>query len=235
MTAQADEHRLDPVEDEEESGTWFSTIIALLIAAVSVAGAIVAWRASVSADGAGDADTAGLRATINLSETRALAAVNVYDDYASFVEYYVNRGISQRLEQALFDLPTDSPAETLETLQTDLADNMDLTSASQLAFPNQFLNRDGTYAFERQRGEILANAARQRDLNPQPSYDEADTLRQQTNNLLIALTVLAIGLVFYTFIEAFENRLLRYTLTLGGTVLFIVGVGMVYLIETGRL
>ena len=51
-----------------------STLVALLIAAVSVTGAVVTWRASVSADGAGDADVAGVRATINLTEgARALA------------------------------------------------------------------------------------------------------------------------------------------------------------------
>src|SRR6185295_14877579 len=63
---------------QEKENNRLSTLVALLIAVVSVSGAVVTWRASVSADGAGDADVAGIRATINLTETNALAAVKGY-------------------------------------------------------------------------------------------------------------------------------------------------------------
>ena len=76
-----------------------STVVALLIAAVSVAGAVVTWRASVSADAAGDADVAGIRATINLTESNALAAVKGYSDYAAFTEYYKYRETGSEIEK----------------------------------------------------------------------------------------------------------------------------------------
>ena len=57
------------VEQNERLGN----IIAVLIALATLIGAVVAWRASVAADGAGDADFAGQRATVNLEQTRALS------------------------------------------------------------------------------------------------------------------------------------------------------------------
>src|SRR5689334_3777454 len=78
---------------EEKQGS-FETIVAILIALVTVAGAIVAWRASVAADGAGDADFAGLQASLNAEETRALNYVDAYEHYGAYTAYrrYLNLG-----------------------------------------------------------------------------------------------------------------------------------------------
>ena len=212
-----------------------STVVALLIAAVSVAGAVVTWRASVSADGAGDADVAGIRATINLTETKALAAVKGYSDYASFTEYYKYRETGNQLEKEITELPADATEEQVAALNNELADTYDLTTASGVAFPNDYLNRDGTYALSRQTGEFVANASRERDINPQPSFDEADGLRDHTNRLLVALSVLVIALVFYTLIEATDNTKLKYLLLVAGTGIFLAGVIGAYMLEAGVL
>lgn len=66
------------------------TIIAILIAIATVASAIVAWRASVADDGAGDADFAGHRATLNLEAARALSAVDAYENYRAYTLYRRN-------------------------------------------------------------------------------------------------------------------------------------------------
>jgi len=224
--------------NQPESGkenNRLSTFVALLIAAVSVAGAVVTWRASVSADGAGDADVAGIRATINLTETKALAAVKGYSDYASFTEYYKYRETGNQLEKEITELPADATEEQVAALNNELADTYDLTTASGVAFPNDYLNRDGTYALSRQTGEFVANASRERDINPQPSFDEADGLRDHTNRLLVALSVLVIALVFYTLIEATDNTKLKYLLLVAGTGIFLAGVIGAYMLEAGVL
>lgn len=212
-----------------------STVVALLIAAVSVIGAVVTWRASVSADAAGDADVAGIRATINLTESNALAAVKGYSDYAAFTEYYKFRETGNEIEKEMSDLPEDAPQEQIAALNNELADTHDLTTASGMAFPNEYLNRDGTYALSRQTGEYVANASRERDLNPQPSFDEADAMRNHTNRLLITLSVLVVALVFYTLIEASENQKLKYLLLVAGTGIFLAGAIGAYLVESGVL
>lgn len=225
------EQKQEPIEHDNNR---LSTVVALLIAAVSICGAVVTWRASVSADGAGDADVAGIRATINLTESNALAEVKGYSDYASFTDFYKYRQTSTLLENELAGLTPDAEAEAA-ALSDQLADTYDLTTASGLAFPNEYLNRDGTYALDRQTGEYIANAARERDLNPQPSFEEADALRSHTDRLLIALSVLAVALVFYTLIETTDSRKVKYLLLAAGTVVFIAGAAGALLIEMGSL
>lgn len=219
--------------ESEKENNRLSTLVALLIAAVSVTGAVVTWRASVSADGAGDADVAGVRATINLTETNALSSVKGYSDYASFVDYYKYRETTAQLEKELSELPEDATEEQAAALNNELADTNDLSVASSMAFPNDYLNRDGTYALSRQTGEYVANAARERDINPQPSFDEADALRSHTNRLLITLSVLVVALVFYTLIEAVDSTNLKYLLLVAGTGIFLAGTIGAYLVETG--
>src|SRR5690349_20555347 len=99
--------------ESEKEDNRLSIVVALLIAAVSVAGAVVTWRASVSADAAGDADVAGIRATINLTESNALAAVKGYSDYAAFTEYYKNREVGNEIEKEMSELPADAPEEQI--------------------------------------------------------------------------------------------------------------------------
>ncbi len=224
-------------EHQQESGkenNHLSTLVALLIAVVSVSGAVVTWRASVSADGAGDADVAGIRATINLTETNALAAVKGYSDYASFIDYYKYHETSTQIEEQISAASTDGTEET-DLLNQELADTYDLTTAARMAFPNEYLNRDGTYGLKRQTGEFVANAAREKDINPQPSFDEADALRNHTNSLLIALSVLVVALVFYTLIEATDSKKLKYLLLCAGTGIFLAGALGAFLLEAGTI
>lgn len=223
-----------PSEAGQENNR-LSTLVALLIAVVSVSGAVVTWRASVSADGAGDADVAGIRATINLTETNALAAVKGYSDYASFMDYYKYRQTGSQLEEEIAELPEDAPEEEAVALSNELADTYDLTTAASLAFPNEYLNRDGTYGLTRQTGEFVADASREKDVNPQPSFDEADALRSHTDRLLIALSVLVVALLFYTLIETTDSKRAKYLLLAAGTVVFLAGIVGTFLLETGSL
>ncbi|MCA0458784.1 MAG: hypothetical protein LCI00_32840 [Chloroflexi bacterium] len=225
-----------PESAEAEKGdSHLSTLVALLIAIVSVSGAVVTWRASVSADGAGDADVAGIRATINLTEANTLATVNGYSDYASFLDYYKYRETGTLLEDEISGLTEDADEAEIAAMGKELADNHDLTTAASSAFPNEYLNRDGTYAIARETGEYVANAARERDTNPQPNFDEADALRAHTDQLLVTLSVLVVALVFYTLIEATDSKRLKYLLLVMGTGIFLAGLVGAFLVESGSI
>lgn len=225
-----------PESAEAEKGdSRLSTLVALLIAIVSVSGAVVTWRASVSADSAGDADVAGIRATINLAEANTLATVNGYSDYASFLDYYKYRETGMLLETELNDLSEAADETQTAAMGKELADNYDLTTAASSAFPNEYLNRDGTYAIRRQTGEYVASAARERDISPQPSFDAADNLRAQTDQFLVTLSVLVVALVFYTLIEATDSKRLKYLLLVMGTGIFLAGIVGAVLVERGSI
>ncbi len=58
--------------EKESENPILETTVAILIAVVVVIGALVSWRASVIDDGAGDADYAGLRATVHSVRAMAL-------------------------------------------------------------------------------------------------------------------------------------------------------------------
>jgi hypothetical protein len=206
--------------ETDEKENRLETVVAILIAVVTVIGAVVAWRASVAADGAGDADFAGLQATLNAEETRALNFVNAYEHYGAYVNYsrYLQLG------NAVADDLSNGVAQSEEEafwLDRQRAESFDLANANQELFPNRFLSRDGGYGVQRELGEAWADATREKDLDPDPHYAEADKLRDKTNLLLSTLTLLGIGLVFFTLVEAAGERL-RYPLV-GLGVLFSIG------------
>lgn len=210
-------------EPAAEKPNPLETIVAVLIALITVAGALVAWRASVAADGAGDADNGGLRAMLNVEETRASNAVNGYEAYGAFVNY--------ARYQRLGDLLEADPAAA--DLEAERADARDLALANQFLFDSKFLNRDGTYDLQRQLGEMWADASREKDLNPEPQFQEADKLRERSNWLLAVVAFLAVGLVLLTLVEAVGGRF-QVALTSLGAVVLVAGLGLAVWIELLR-
>ena len=196
----------------------FTTVVAIMIALVALIGAVVAWRASVAEDASGDADYAGLRAAIDVEETRALNATTAYAQYGAYVTYQRNSALGD-LIAADMDQATEGEAVILNSQR---ADAHDTAIASERLFQQRFLNRDGTYSVERQLGEMWADASKQRDLNPEPQFAEADRLSDKSSSLLAVVGVLALALVFYTLIES-ANRRGRYALFALGTLLAIGG------------
>jgi hypothetical protein len=209
---------MSETETSPSSDDRFTTLVAVMIALAALIGAVVAWRASVAEDASGDADYAGLRAAINVEETRALNASTAYTQYGAYVTYQRN--------SALGDLLAEDMAQATENeaviLNSQRADAHDVATASERLFQQRFLNRDGSYSVQRQLGEMWADASKERDLNPEPQFVEADRLRVKSNSLLAAVGVLALALVFYTLIESVAGRA-QWMLFALGTLLAIGG------------
>lgn len=195
-------------EQAEKPERSFETLVAFLIAIVTVAGALIAWRAAVAEDGAGDADFGGLRAAINLEETRALTNVNAFEHYGAFTEY-------KRYDVLGSAMAAAADGEESDTFTRELTEVNDLTVAKQTNFPTKFLNRDGSYALQREIGEMNADAAKERDVNPEPQFAEADGLREKTRQLLISIMVLGVALVVYTSVELVGARAQLALIALG--------------------
>lgn len=215
--------------ESESSDNRMETFVAVLIAVVTVIGAIVAWRASVADDGAGDADFAGLKASLNAEETRALNAVNAYEHYGAYTTYWRYNALGN----ALADEVEAAPEEAVEALDRQRAEAYDLADANQDLFPNRFLNRDGTYSVARETGEAWSDAAREKDLYPDPQYAEADKLRAKSSQLLGTITLLGLALVAYTLVETVEGRL-KWALVGVGTLLAVAGTVWAVLLELAR-
>jgi hypothetical protein len=214
----------------EEKSSRLETIVAILIAIVAMLGAVVAWRSSVVDDGAGDADYAGLRAAVNAEETRALNYVNAYESYGNYVTYWRNNRQAALLGEAL-TTATDTDAVTL-TEQMKVSNN--LADANRTMFETRFLNRDGTYNVQRQMGEMWANAAKEKDLEYESQFVEADKLRLETNQFLIAMMVLGLSLVFFSLVESMSERW-KYLMIGLGSVFAIAGIVLAVMIQLGKL
>lgn len=76
-----------------ENNDHFKTVIAVLIAVVTVIGAMVAWRAALAGGNAGDADLAGVTATLNTEETRTLNKANLYANYQAYTNYMLHNNM----------------------------------------------------------------------------------------------------------------------------------------------
>lgn len=213
----------------EESQGRVMTVMAVLVAIVTVLGAYVAWRSSVVEDASGDADFAGLRALLNTEETRALNNVNAYEDYRAFTSYQLSS-----LQGDLIAVDMESAGEDeVDVLDAQRAQAHDLAIAQQSTFPNRFLNRDGTYGVQRQLGEMWADAAKDRDLNAEPQFAEADKLRSRANVLLLWVTVMGLGLVVYTVVESVTDKL-RWPLVGLASVLSFGGFVAAMLVQSGH-
>jgi hypothetical protein len=214
------------MESTAERSQRLETIVAILIAIATVIGAVVAWRSSVADDGAGDADFAGLQASVRAEETRALNYVNAYEDYSSYTNYRRYNDLGNLLEADA----ANADEQTAVELERQRADNQDLSISSQRLFPNKFLDRDGSYNLNRELGEMWADAAKEHDLNPDPQFAEADQLRNKANMLLAAVTILAIALVFYTLVESFGPRM-QYVMVSLGSLCMVAGIVFALWIE----
>lgn len=192
------------------------SIAAILIAVVTVIGAVIAWRASVAGDGAGDADLAGLQAVLNQQETEAVNYGNAYSEYQTYLSFKRYRDTADLLQVALEEA---SPEEEVYIL-SDLALSNEIATTNEMRVSKNFVNDDGTFNLPRRLSELRADAARERDTVPAPHFTEADDLREKSNQMLLSATILAIGVVCFTTLEAIQGRW-RY-LMFGMGLLFVI-------------
>jgi uncharacterized Tic20 family protein len=205
----------------------FETLVAILIAITTLLGALVAWLASVSDGVVGDSDYAGLQATLNAEEARMLNNVMANEHYAAYLQFYRNEALGDAIAMEILETDDELRIEALESLR---ANSHDIALSSEHLYPSKFIARDGTYSVQRELGELWADAARKNSLNPEPQFIAADQARNKTGQLMIALTILSIALVFYTLVESFGQRM-QYVMVSVGTVLLLVGVAFTFWIE----
>ena len=214
---------------EKESGNQIlETAVAILIAVIVAFAALVTWRASVIDDSAGDADYAGLRATVYSVRAQALNSVNAYESYGNYVSYLRNNRMAELISE---DLET-APEEQLAVLEEQMKVANDLADANRDMFETQYLNRDGSYSVQRQMGVMWADAAKENDMDFENQFDAADKGRDRTRNMLVSLMVLSIAAVFYSLVESMEGRN-KMILIILGSLTAVAGIVMAFMVGFG--
>jgi len=201
-----------------ETQDRFKTVVAVMLAVVTVTGAVVAWRAAVAADEAGNADFAGLAATLNAEETSALNTITAYEHYRAFTDYTRYNELGNAIS---IDLDS-AGADGAQSLERQMREAWDLATEIQGSFfENRYLDRDGTYDIPRELDELWADAAQQKDVNPEPHFARSDAMRAKSTSLIGILIALGASLVCFTLAGSLESSL-RVILAGGGT-LFLIG------------
>ncbi len=209
-------------EEEDRLNFWN----AILIAVVTVFAALVAWRASVSGDAAGDNDYDGLRSVVNAQEVQTLGTVEAYTHSQAYANYRRYNETATTLGEELEEAQGREAAE----LTRKLAEAEVLVDAKLKMFPNKFIEREAksdasSYNVRREIGQYVANQARSRDMQSDEHFKAAEASRTKTERLLMGVVILTLALVCLTLVEALEGA--ACTAFFGGGVLLTVA-GVVF-------
>ena len=213
---------------EERSADPFTTLVAILIALVTLAGAWVGWSIGAVYGEVSDAQSAGISAALNVESTLTNSSVALYKEYRVYTEY--------TRYQTLADLQAEvGPGESAAGLPARKSNDADLAAVQLPFFLTRYLTRDGVYDKPRQLGEAWAEAAQRVDLEPAPHFAAADVWQRKTELLVAIFIVLSFSLLLLTLAEALapQRRLLRYSAAGLGALLLIVSVVVKLWIERG--
>ncbi len=190
-----------------------STAIAILIAIVTVVGAIAAWRVAVSMSDAGTADTLGLLAAVEKEDVTTQATITVAGHRMAYTAYVRDDALATSFDEVY-------------GANADRGDLSNLSYAFRLAanyaldfIPANYVGRDEKLDISRDLGENIAQLALARDINPQPHFDAADTSRTKALWLLTTVILLGVVLILLTLADAVQN-FLRYVILAAGLGLF---------------
>jgi hypothetical protein len=190
----------------------FKTFTASMIAIVTVLSALVAWRAALASQSAGDADFSGLVSTVNNEEARVLDTIRSSEHYQAFLIYTRYNELGYRLYDDLQTNPADA-----DQLRQQKSDVWGLAYGLQTVFfPSRYLLPDGTYDSQREMDELLADDQRSHDTRADLHFSDADTLRRKANWLVGMLIVLGISFWFFTLAQIVENHFKYVLAVLGG-------------------
>lgn len=198
----------------------FEVFSSLMIAFVTICGAVTAWRASVAGIKAGDEDFDGLSAAISRQEKRILNSVTSYEHYRAFTTFYRYNDLGDQVNRS--SLP-DGRIESSELWGMALG-------LRYAFFPPKYLDQVGIFNLQRELDELWAEANALDDLNPQPHYVQADQLRDKSTILTGCLIVFATAFFFFALGQAIPGSL-KYGAALLGILTTVVGIGLVLVFE----
>lgn len=199
----------------------FKSFASVMTALIAILSAIAVCNATFTASDAGDAEFAGMTASISAQEaklTNQLAAYEhsrVFADYRQYYDLYI-----------LFsDEASKADASSAEALRRQMREVGGVIAILWHNFlPPKYIKPDYSgYDVERELDAQMAEAALSQDLNPAPHFEEADSLRKRTWFLTANTIVFGLAFWFFTMGRIIENRL-KYLMAFAGIILMLIGV-----------
>lgn len=170
----------------------FKSLIAVLIAVITVLGASAACLSAVAVSNASDADFAGIDASLRAEKADIINNINAYADYRAYTEYVRYN----ELGYLLFEENGNSGEAW------GLADGLSFSF-----FNARYLNSDSTYNLERNLQESFAQDGENEDLNAEPYFVKSKALRENSLFLSVNMIVFAVSFWFLTLAQAAESKI----------------------------
>lgn len=219
-----------------EEGYLFKTIVAFLLALVTIVGALVAWRSAVAGNEAGNSEDAGILAALNLQEATTAGSIQVSQHRAAHLGFYRNWSLAiaeyTRAEAEMAARPDMTQEEVLAFLRS-IIEKFDLGLTDRNFLDLRYLTPEGGYDAEREQAEYLADAAQRKDVEPDPRFAQANKYRDNSVALIATLIVLAISLWLLAFAETIDKNPVKYVMAIGGIIFLVLGSVDAWLIEGG--
>jgi hypothetical protein len=196
----------------------FKSFVAVLVAIVTVLGALTAGLAAKASSNAGDEDFAGMGAAISSQKADLINEVNAYEHYRAYTTYVRYFELGFLLNDPNADEKTKQTLNNQQREVWGVADGIMSTF-----FQARYINPNGTYDLDRELQEARAEDEQINDLNFAPYFDKADSSRARSSFLVGNMIVFAVSFWFLTLAQVMENRF-KYFMALFGILLGLAGI-----------
>ena len=219
--------------DESQPSNWFQTFIAVCIAIATVAGAILAARATLLNDDANTADQTGLASAIDLALTRSTNESQRAQNLIAFLDYSQHR----RSAEMMVDQMNQIDASSARWAQLDELSSAEWNKAisSRYFFDTNYYDKfSNTWDQQAFMDGKLVEAASIQDLNPDPHFSSADSGRAKAGKFVGVIAVLAMALFCFAVANVIRSRR-KYALVVLGDLILIGSIVAAFMIESGAL
>lgn len=194
----------------------FKSFIAVLVALVTVLGALAAGLAAKASSDAGDGDFEGMGAAISSQKADLINVIYAYEHYRAYTAYvrYLELG----------NLMYDPTADNQELLYRQQQEAWGVAEGIVSSFfQARYIDQDGSYDINRELQEARAEDEQGKDLNYQPHFDQADEARARSSFLTADMIVFAVSFWFLTLAQVIENRF-KYVMSTLGILMGLAGI-----------
>jgi hypothetical protein len=188
----------------------FKSTTAVLVAFVTVLGAIVACMATSAASNAANADFAGLNAAIRAQKDEIINEINAYEHYRAFTTYSRYLELGTLLYDPNADEKTAKANGVIQREVWGIASGI-----KSIFFEPRYVAADGTYDLQRELDEALAEDSQNEDLNPDPYFKASDQMHRRSSFLTAVMIVLAISFWFFQLAQVTEKNIKYFWVVIG--------------------
>ena len=179
----------------------FKSFVAVLVAIVTVLGALTAGLAAKASSDAGDGDFAGMDAAISAQKAELTNEISAYEHYRAYTSYLRHLELGNLLYDPNADENTQQLLYNQQQEAWGVADGIISTF-----FQARYMDPDGTYDLNRELQEARAEDEQSSNLNYAPYFEKADSMRARSSFLMGTMIVFAISIWLLSLAQVMEKR-----------------------------